>query len=467
MAEFAPSPIVLTDEGLGNATYLLDLGDGGALVVDPSRDLRVVAAAARQRGLRIRFAVETHLHADFLTGARQLAAQAGSDLVARDFQTLASTAGGRDWPHRGVVDGDEVDLGGLLLQTVATPGHTDEHLAFVLQDAGRAAGVFTGGSLIVGSAARTDLVARERTEELARAQYRSVQRLLELPDGVAVWPTHGAGSFCSSPAGAERTSTIGIEKQTNGLLKSGDEDGFVATLLGSLGSYPAYFDRLAEANRRGPVVIDEPLQIPELTVEQVKRSVATGSVVVDVRPVEGFAAGHVPGAVSIPLRPAFASWLGWVVADDRPIVVVGDADQELDEVGWQAAKIGCDRLAGELAGGMVAWSVSGEPSATIRLAQPGDLQGSRVVDVRQQAEFEAGHVPGSTHRELGELSDLDPGEAGSFSGSLVMCGHGERAMTAASLLQSGGADELTVLLGGPHDWASATGQELATPVDAG
>jgi glyoxylase-like metal-dependent hydrolase (beta-lactamase superfamily II) len=235
----------LVDEGLGNSAYLLDLDDGRALAVDPSLDLRSVTRAAARRGLRIAYAAETHLHADFLSGARQLAAD-------HDARILASAAGGREFPHTRLADGDEVDLGGLTLRALATPGHTPEHLSYLILDGATELAVFTGGSLLVGAAARTDLVGRERTEELARAQYRSLRRLAALPDATAVWPTHGAGSFCSAPSDAARTTTIGAEKRGNRLLAAPDEDSFVAALLAGLGSYPAYFDRLAEVNRRGP-----------------------------------------------------------------------------------------------------------------------------------------------------------------------------------------------------------------------
>ena len=201
--------------GLGNSAYLVDLGDGRALAVDAARDLRSVRELAARRGLKVAYAADTHLHADFLSGAVQLAATDGAVV-------LASAAGDRAFPHRGLRDGDEVDLGGLVLRAWATPGHTDEHLAFLLLDGDSPIGVFTGGSLIVGAAARTDLVAPERTEELARAQYHSLQRLMVLPDHVAVWPTHGAGSFCSSPPGSERTSTVGQERATNSLLAAAE-----------------------------------------------------------------------------------------------------------------------------------------------------------------------------------------------------------------------------------------------------
>lgn len=213
------------------------------------------------------FAADTHLHADFLSGARQLSATDGT-------RVLASAAGHREFTHTGLHDGDEVDLGGLRLRALGTPGHTHEHLSFLPLDGDTPVGVFTGGSLLVGSAARTDLVSPEQTEALARAQYASLRRLADLPDEVAVWPTHGAGSFCSAPTGTERTSTIGREKGTNPLLHTADEDGFVAALLGSLGSYPPYFLRLGEINRRGPAVLGQPPALAPLDVDTVRALLA-------------------------------------------------------------------------------------------------------------------------------------------------------------------------------------------------
>src|SRR5215207_8656497 len=236
----APDLIPLVDEGLGNSAYLVELGDQRALAVDASLDLRALRAVVERRDLRVAFAADTHLHADFLSGAVQLAALDGA-------RVLASAAGRREFDHQGLHDGDEVDLGGLTLRALTTPGHTGEHLSFELLDGSKAVGVFTGGSLIVGGAARTDLAGPDRTEELTRLQYRSLQRLATLPDATKVWPTHGAGSFCSAPRGGERTSTIGQEQTSNPLLTAPDEDTFVERLLSGLGSFPPYFLRLAEA----------------------------------------------------------------------------------------------------------------------------------------------------------------------------------------------------------------------------
>jgi len=448
--EFEVVPVV--DDGLGNTAWLVALGDGRALAVDASRDLRAVRSAAGRRGLSIAFVADTHLHADFVTGA--------VDLAAGGARVLASAAGGRLFPHVGLRDGDEVDLGGLTLRALGTPGHTDEHLSFLLLDGSRPLGVFTGSSLIVGAAARTDLVDPDRTEELARAQWRSLQRLVTLPDEVLVWPTHGPGSFCSAPPGAARSSSIGGEKVGNALVNAGSEDAFVsAALLAGLGAYSAYFRHLGEVNRRGPRPVPSVPALAALTADQVAAAVEVGAVLVDVRPVEAFAAGHIPGAVSIPLRGAFATWLGWTTHPGTPLVFVRDAEQDAEEIVWQALKIGFEQLAGELDSGMPAWRSAGLPVSSTSLLSAAILNGRTVIDVRQRSEYVAGHIPEASNVELGQLAEGAMPQVA--AGAVVMCGHGERAMTAASLLERGGQPGVAVVVGGPEDWASAAGRAPA------
>ena len=446
---------VLVDEGLGNNSYLLDLGDGRALAVDASRDLRSLRTDAAGRGLPVAFAADTHLHADFLSGA--------VDLAAEGATVLASAAGNRQFAHRGLYDGDEVDLGGLTLRALVTPGHTDEHLALLLSDGSRPVGVFTGGSLLVGAAARTDLLGQDRAEELARAQYASLERLLTLPDDTVVWPTHGAGSFCSAPPGADRTSTIGRERRTNPLLQATDADAFVAALLGSLGSYPAYFARLGELNRRGPARLPAAPALPELSVAEVQHLLERGTDVVDVRPVEAYAAGHLPGSLSIPLREVFVTWLGWLADDSRPLLIVQDAGADPDEVVWQAAKIGMEHLlAGRLAG-VEAWARAGHRLVrTGMLAADNLADTASVLDVRQAPEFRAGHVPGAFNLELGRLTDPAAVPPPGPTPTLVMCGHGERASSAASLLERAGHRDVRIVTGGPVDWAATSRRTLLT-----
>jgi hydroxyacylglutathione hydrolase len=440
------TPVALVNEGLGNTSYLVELGDGRALVVDPERDSGRYLGAADARGLTIAYAAETHLHADFVSGSRELAAHGA--------QVLAAAAGGIEFPHRGLRDGDEVDLGGLRLRALATPGHTPEHLAYLLLDGQRPAALFSGGSLLVGAVARTDLIDPARTEELARALWRSLhERILCLPDGLPVYPTHGAGSLCAAPAGTERTTTIGAERAANRLLAAPGEDAFIRLLLDGLGSYPPYFLRLREVNRRGPALYGPgPATLAALTPEDVSRLIASGATVEDARPVRSFAAGHVPGTISNPLRPAFGTWLGWLTDQDQPVAFVLEPGQDRADLVRQARGIGYEHLAGELAGGMPAWQAAGLPVHRTRLVQAPEIRGN-VLDVRQAAEYQAGHLPGARHIELGALRD-SAAQLGSEP-LTVMCGHGERAMTAASLLSQLGHQDLAVAIGGPGDWAAA------------
>jgi glyoxylase-like metal-dependent hydrolase (beta-lactamase superfamily II)/rhodanese-related sulfurtransferase len=443
------TPVV--DAGLGNTSWLVDLGDSRLAVIDPGRHPGPFLAEAERRGARVAFSVETHLHADFVTGSRELATY-GAAVVASAGAELA-------WPHRPVAGGDTVDLGGLTLHALATPGHTPEHLAYLLTDDRHIVGVFTGGSLLVGAVARTDLIAPDATEDLARALWRSVQVLLTLPDATPVYPTHGAGSFCSAPATDRRSSTIGDERRTNPLLAAPNEDAFVTALLAGLGTYPTYFHQLRAVNRAGPAILGLPQPpLPALDLGRFRQHLDAGAVLVDTRPVEAWAAGHIPGALANPLRDQFASWLGWLVDQDQPLLFVVGADQDRAELARQCHQIGHDHLVGELAGGTTAWAAAGLAIQRTPLVDAARLHG-RVLDVRQDSEYEAGHVPGAAHIELGRLAPA----AGDVAGvEAVMCGHGERAATAASLLEQAGNRSVTVVVGGPDDWATATGRRLVT-----
>jgi hydroxyacylglutathione hydrolase len=442
----------LVDEGLGNSAYLVELGDGRALVVDPGRDPTPYLELARRRRLRITHAVETHLHADFVSGSRELA--------ARGARVVAARAANLQFPHHGMDDEEELQLGGLVLRALATPGHAPEHQAWLLVDGGRPLALFSGGALLVGGLARTDLVSPDQTGPLTGAAWRSAQRLLELPDDLRVYPTHGAGSFCSTPGGAERTTTIGAERAHNPLLTAPDEAAFRERLLSSLGSFPPYFLRLRAVNRRGPrVLTDDDWALPTVPVEQARRRIGDGAVLVDARPVRAFAAGHPAGALSIALRPAFATWLGWLVEPDRPLLFVLEDAQNRRELVRQCRAIGYEQLAGELAGGMAAWRAAGLPERRLELIGPEHAGDGLVLDVRQASEVAGGHLPGAIAVELGALD----GGRGLPEGPLrVMCGHGERAMTAASLLARAGRGDLRVVVGGgPAEWSAATGHALA------
>jgi hydroxyacylglutathione hydrolase len=447
-----PPIIPLVDTGLGNSAYLVDISDGRALAVDPSRDLRVLRAAAERNGLRIAYVAETHLHADFLSGACQLAATDGAQIVAG--------IGGREFAHTAVADDDELALGGLTLRALATPGHTFEHLSYLLLDGSRPLALFTGGSLLVGAAARTDLAGAGHTDELTRAQFHSLRRLASLPADLAVYPTHGAGSFCSAPPGAERTTTIGRELATNPLLAITDEDEFTRTLLSGLGSYPTYFLRLPEVNRRGATILGNPPTLDPLTVAAAQACRDRGAEVIDVRPPAAFAAGHLPGSLSIPLRPEFGTWLGWLADADWTLVFVRDDDQDPDEIIWHCLKLGYEHIAGELQGGISAWQAAGGSVARNDTVHAESPDAWTLLDIRQDSEFAAGHIPGALHEELGALTDIATQLP--QTPLAVMCGHGERAATGASLLERAGRRGAAIVLGGPQDWARTTGSPVET-----
>lgn len=447
-----PEIVGIRDEGLGNSSWLVDLGDGSALVVDPGRDPRPYVSAAGRRNLRVRFAAETHLHADFVSGARELARAAGARILASSGAQLA-------FEHTPVGDTDEIYLGGLTLRVLATPGHTPEHVAFLLCDADRPVALFSGGTLIAGGAARPDLIAPDQTEPLARAAWRSItERLLALPDDVRVYPTHGGGSFCASGASEASTTTIGAERSGNPLLQVSGEDGFVDRLLSGLGSHPGYFLRLRDVNRAGPPIYGpETPPLRPLDVAGVADLIAAGGIVVDARPVTSYAAGHLPGSLSIELRDGFASWLGWLVDDPAtPLLFVVDAEQDRDDLVRQCLGIGYEHIAGEIAGGVKTWAQAGrELRSTPLLARPAN--DVAVLDVRQESEWSRGHVPGAVHIELGALG----ARAGELPGGRIVthCMHGQRAMSAASLLERAGRRDVAVFAGGPHQWV--TGDALA------
>ena len=445
----------IPDAGLGNHSYVAEVADGLALAVDPARDPRPYLDLAAAHRLRVAFAAETHVHADFVSGGRELAG-----LGAR---LLAPAGSGLAFDHEELRGGQELDLGGLTLRALATPGHTPEHMSYLLLDGTRPAAVFTGGALIGGGVARTDLAGL--AEPATRAAYRSGQALLGLPAELAIYPTHGPGSFCSAGSADERPATIGQARSAAPLLAAADEDTFTAALLAGLGSYPAYFGWLSGVNRRGaPRHGTTRPPLAGLTAAHVAELAAGGATVMDARPVEAFAAAHIPGSVSNALRPAFATWLGWLASRDRPLAVVLEAGQDRGELVEACLKVGYDNLAGELDGGIAAWRAAGLAAASIPLvdaADPAAVSPRQLLDVRQDAEWAAGHIPGSAHRELGALAG--PGGAGVPDGAdgpvAVMCEHGERGMTGGSLLAARGI-EVSVLLGGPADWAKATGEPL-------
>jgi glyoxylase-like metal-dependent hydrolase (beta-lactamase superfamily II)/rhodanese-related sulfurtransferase len=443
--------VAVVDEGLGHSSHVVALGDGSALVVDPARFPDRQRRIAAERGWTIAWTADTHSHADYISGSPELAADGAT--------FLASRGAGLEVTHRPIDPGETVAVApGIELRAIPTPGHTPDHLAYLLVVDGEAEALFSGGSLMVGGLGRTDLLGDEHREDLARAMFRALRaEILTLPDDLAVYPTHGAGSFCWAPSGSARTTTIGTERATNPLLAIDDEDRFIATLLDGLGSFPTYFRRLPEINRRGPRIYPELPALAQLDLDTVRNHLDAGAALVDARPIANFAAAHVPGSLSVQHRNVFASWFGWLVPLDRAVVFILDHDTDRSDLVRQCLAVGHDNLLGELHGGIDAWAAAGLPIEATPLVSA-DHMAATVLDIRQQNEWDEGHVPGAIHVELGDLANTSvPDEP-----VTVMCGHGERAMSGASILQAAGHRDVSVLASRPEDWQAATGTDLET-----
>lgn len=437
----------IPDGSLGNTSYLLEIGGGAAVAIDPRRDIDVYEEAADRLGLRLESAVETHLHADFVSGSMELAAVGASIVVP--------TAAHSTFPHRGVREGDVLDLGDVRLRVLETPGHTPEHVAYVVEGPDGVAGVFSGGSLIAGGAARTDLIDPALTEQLTRDQFASLRRVAELPGAALLWPTHGGGSFCSAIPASAGATTIGAERTTNPLLAITDEDEFVREVLNGYGSFPAYFLSLRVINQRGATLLAD-LPLPRaLPASEVAGQMEDGVWLIDVRPVDEWATSHPRGAISIAERPAFASWLGWVIPFGEPVIFLGD-DVAVASAVVAARGIGYDDVRGWVDGGLDGWASAGLPIDSVETLRPPDAlrrveNGSRLVDVRQRSEVAVATIPGAAQIEVG---DIAAGKHPGVDDVITYCAHGERAATAASLLEHRGLSVAT-LDGGFPAWDEA------------
>jgi glyoxylase-like metal-dependent hydrolase (beta-lactamase superfamily II)/rhodanese-related sulfurtransferase len=451
--------LILTP-GLGNASFLIGAGRE-AVVVDPPRDAWRAMAAADARGWRITHAIETHVHNDYLSGALELRAALGIEI-------LAPARGRYTFAHRPIDDADTLELDAMRLTACATPGHTPEHLSWEISTDGgpTPAAIATGGSLLVGSAGRTDLLGEDATDELTSAQFRSLRLLAELPDDVVVLPTHGAGSFCSvGPADGSRTTTIGRERARNPLLAIPDEAGFREALLDGLGPYPTYYAEMAPINRAGPAVVGRLPETPRVAPDALRAAVAGGAHVVDGRSRRDFAEGHVPGSLNIELSESFASYVGWFVPFGAPLVLLlpEPLGESVPVAATDLFRIGYERIVGVLEGGAAAWAEDGGrlgsyPVTTAAAARDEVARGAQpqLLDVRYPNEWrDEGSVPGAIELSIGDLPtrlDTLP-RAGPIT---VMCRSGSRASIAASMLDAAGFDVRLVAEGGAPDIAAST-----------
>jgi len=455
---------VFVTAGLGDNSYLVS-SEGEAAVVDPQRDAWRFLRAAEADGTRIRAVLETHVHNDYVSGAHELREATGAELVV-------PAQGGYQFPHRPATDGHEVRIGELRLIAMATPGHTPEHLAWLLYqgDAATPRAVFTGGSLLVGSAGRTDLLSPELAGELTPAQFATIRKLGALPDEVEVLPTHGAGSFCVAAMPAtQRTSTIALERSENPLLRAADLTSFDEELRGEPLAYPAYYRHMAPINRAGAAVLGGLPAIQALGPEELAARARAGAVIVDGRDRDNFAAAHLPGSVNIELNAGFASYVGWVLPFDHPLLLVlpDPVERGLEEAVTQLLRIGWRHAEGWLAGGVDAWRANcGElrsyPSGGVKELCDAFLAGEapRVLDVRQELEWQWGAIPGS---EPVFVADL-PARIGQLSRDevhWVVCSNGHRASIAASLLDRAGIPVRLVGTGGVGEWRARCRPALA------
>ena len=455
-------------EGLGHLSTLIADEDAGiAAVVDPRRDVDVYLDVARERGLRISHVVETHLHNDYVSGARDLAALTVATHVIGAGAELA-------YESRGLLDGASFSVGALRFATLDTPGHTPEHIAYAVTDTSRADEpllLFTGGSLLVGAVGRTDLLGEENAIPYARAMFHSLHDVI-LPhaDFVGVFPTHGAGSLCSTGIASTMSSTIGFERRFNPMVQPAEFEEFARVLLGSQPAFPRYFARMRPINQGGPRLLGGQVPGPRpLSVEDVRTALAGGAAIIDARPATDHAVERIPGSLSIPAGSSFGTWLGWVVEHDRPLVLVLDDPADWDDLIRQALRIGYEQVVGHLRGGVQAWSdAGGSVDAGGRLTigelrdrlDRGGPDAPLVLDVRQVTEFASGHVPGAVHLNAGSLPDRLESLPRDRPIAAI-CASGYRSSVAASLLRQAGFTDVSWVPDGVSAWEAA-----GLPIDA-
>jgi hydroxyacylglutathione hydrolase len=458
------------NEKLAHASYMVGCqATGEAIVVDPGRDVEPYLCAAEAQGLRIVAATETHIHADFVSGARELAERTGAKLHLSD-------EGDENWKyqfldgyqHQLLHDGDSFKIGNVRFDVLHTPGHTPEHISFLLTDtagADRPMGIFTGDFVFVGDVGRPDLLekaaAQAGTAEIgARQMFRSLQRFRELPDYVQIWPAHGAGSACGKSLGAVPSSTVGYEKLFNWALQIDEEEAFVQALLEGQPEAPKYFAMMKKLNKVGPRVLHSQPNPEHRPIRELVGVLNRGAVVVDTRPAAAFASAHLPGTLNIPYDSGFTNWAGWLVGYDDPFYLIAERHQA-PQIARDLSSIGLDQVAGFFeAPTLDAWLEIGLPMQSYQMATASQVARQVanhevvVLDVRGQSEWDEGHMPGAKHVMLGYL----PEQAATLAPDkpvVVHCATGGRSAIAASVLQAQGIPTVINLVGGMKEWIAA------------
>jgi hydroxyacylglutathione hydrolase len=438
---------------LAHASYML-ASEGEAVVVDPQRDVELYLKAAADHGVTIRHIFETHLHADFVSGHKELAARAGARIYM-------GAEAGAEFPHVAVHDSFELRVGRTSIRVLETPGHTPESICLVVADEEKSSvpwAVLTGDTLFIGDVGRPDLSPRHTPAQLAGMLYDSLHnKLLKLPDSVSVYPAHGAGSLCGKNMRAERSSTIGTERLTNYALQIKSKDEFISQLTSNLPARPEYFLKDAEINRTGATALSDLPSLRAIIAPELKTMLAEGEVALDVRPGEEFAAGHVPGSVNIALSGQFASWAGTILGLTAHPVLIASSDEQLEEARVRLARVGVEIFAGQLQGGVSAWQQAGFPVAKIEQMTVHELNSRlhsgevQVLDVRRAPEWDAAHIESATWWPLDNFK-VSPPEMDHDATIAVHCKGGYRSMVASSLLQRAGFRHVINVVGGFDAW---------------
>ncbi|KAA0284659.1 MAG: MBL fold metallo-hydrolase [Chloroflexi bacterium] len=439
------------DTGLGNSAYLIGShATKKGILIDPLRDVDRYLNAASERGLTLTHVLDTHLHADFISGNREIANQTNAIIGA-------SAEAGVGFDHTPLTEDSVIDLGAFQIRVMTTPGHTPEHISFLLTEAdGKIpAALFSGGALIVGGAARTDLLTPELTRPLASQLFRTIHdKLLKLPDEVNVFPTHGAGSFCVAPASSDRTTTIGRERKTNQLAQPQSEKEFIKRALTGLPDYPTYYKYMRGLNQKGAKILGGVPILKPLSAGEVKSMMDEGVVVLDVRHHKEFAAGHIPGSYGIRVDAPLIVWAGWVIPFGSKIILLAESADQRESAARQLIRIGYDDIAGYLEGGIEAWAKE-LPVETVQSISPKELRERldelAVIDVRRLSEWNDGHIPNAIHFEGGRVAwdDLDFPKDKPL---VIQCASGNRSMVAISVLKRRGFQNVIQADGGINKW---------------
>ena len=446
---------------LAHASYML-ASEGEAIVVDPQRDVEIYLEAAQKQNVQIRHIFETHLHADFVSGHKELAARTGATIYM-------GKAAGATFAHVPTDDGFQLQVGEIRIDALETPGHTPESICLVVTDLAVTGkdksqspwAVLTGDTLFIGDVGRPDLSKTHTPQQLAGLMYDSLhQKLMTLPDAVLVYPAHGAGSLCGRNMRAERSSTIGTERLTNYALQIKSRDEFVRQMTSNLPARPDYFLEDAAINRAGATPLTELPELTPISVSELNTMLGRGAVALDVRPNDQFAAGHVPGSINIALSGQFASWAGAVLGLSARSVLIAETSEQLDEARLRLARVGIEDVAGYLDGGPAAWQQLGFPLQSLPQITVEELNARLrgdaplVLDVRRESEWDAGHISGAEWYPLDRFkAALPPIELN--RPIAVHCASGYRSVIACSLLQRAGYNNVINVIGGFDAWREA------------